>query len=451
MPLTPPKLPRRWHKFLLQNLPYLTGLVYVTLAVIGSFNGGMWGGCGIGLSILLYLGTAWIEHRWPQPAPDFFRLTIAALALMAFLNLLSPSPSLSWFYWFKLTSIFVPLMLLSSSGLSKRAYPKALFNWLFLAGVTGAFGLGTELFFNAPVWHMTHDEDIALTHYNRGLSHLVLLSLPILASLWTRPLLSREPFFKKRNHPDQIPLPLALRHDRPWKILNPRNFNFQNLVDKILPFLLFVIIMLIPTSLTESRASKLAFVAALMTVAAAKIAPKLVHWGLKALLIALLGWPLVATQGFHVFYNKLHSLPESWRARVEIWDYFSYRLAEHPWLGWGLGTSKLLDYQNPHGNLYTVLAHNAPHPHNVVLQLWVELGLPGLALGIAFAYLTLRHASRLSPPLVPFAFGAWVAALCLSLIAYDFWSDSLFGAFALTGFAFALLDYRQQRFISRNL
>jgi FtsH-binding integral membrane protein len=62
--------------------------------------------------------------------------------------------------------------------------------------------------------------------------------------------------------------------------------------------------------------------------------------------------------------------------------------------------------------------------------------------GIFFALFTLDRAASLSPKLVPFAIGAWVAGLTLSLVAYGFWTDSLFATFALTGFAFALLDHR---------
>ena len=118
----------------------------------------------------------------------------------------------------------------------------------------------------------------------------------------------------------------------------------------------------------------------------------------------------------------------------------SYRIQEHLWLGWGLGTSYTLPFQEPHGALYIFTTLPAAHPHNVMCELWVELGLPGLVLGIAFAFLTLRKAGRLDPRLVPFALGAWTACFCLSLIAYDFWTDSLWGAFAMTAFAFALLQ-----------
>jgi hypothetical protein len=72
--------------------------------------------------------------------------------------------------------------------------------------------------------------------------------------------------------------------------------------------------------------------------------------------------------------------------------------------------------------------------------------LPGLALGILFALLVLQWIGRLKSEIVPFALGAWITAFCLSMIAYDFWTDSLWAASALTGFAFALL----QRPNSRN-
>ncbi len=117
--------------------------------------------------------------------------------------------------------------------------------------------------------------------------------------------------------------------------------------------------------------------------------------------------------------------------------------ASWKWLGWGIDTSHTLDFRNPHGAHYVYTTIPASHPHNVVAQLWVEIGVPGLALGLAFALLTLRRAGRIEPHLAPF--GAWAAALTLALTAYSFWTDSLYAAFALTGFAFALEKIKMQR------
>lgn len=62
----------------------------------------------------------------------------------------------------------------------------------------------------------------------------------------------------------------------------------------------------------------------------------------------------------------------------EIWRFAADRAAERPFLGWGLDSSRAL----PGG--HRLLAENAEllplHPHNAVLQIWLELGVPGLML-----------------------------------------------------------------------
>jgi O-antigen ligase len=67
-----------------------------------------------------------------------------------------------------------------------------------------------------------------------------------------------------------------------------------------------------------------------------------------------------------------HSLPPSWNARLEIWEFVSHKLIEHPILGWGLDASRTFPGVVP------------LHPHDVPLQLWFELGVPGVVLGGGF-------------------------------------------------------------------
>jgi O-antigen ligase len=207
--------------------------------------------------------------------------------------------------------------------------------------------------------------------------------------------------------------------------------------------MLFILILLIPTSLSESRTAKLALLLALAIAAIAHLWPVWTRRALAALPFLLIEWPFAAQKIFLTHYDWLAHLPKSWHQRMEIWDYMSYRIMEKPLLGWGLGTSHTLPFQEPNGAHYVLTKVAASHPHNAVIELWADLGMPGLALGIGFALLVLRKAGRLAPPLVPFALGAWVAGLCLTLVAYDLWTDSLFAAFAVTGFGFALLEKRQ--------
>jgi O-antigen ligase len=213
----------------------------------------------------------------------------------------------------------------------------------------------------------------------------------------------------------------------------------------------FILVLFIPTGLTESRASKLALLLALAALVAAQFLPALTRWVLTFLPAFCVGWPFAVQGFFQNHYDVLNRFPASWHARMEIWDALSYRILERPWLGWGLGTSHLLPFQEPHGALYVMNNLPASHPHNVVIELWVELGLPGLIAGLAFALLMLRKAGQLDKKLVPFALATWMAAFCLSLVAYDFWTDSLFAAFALSAFALRMLDGSMKGKASKNI
>lgn len=84
--------------------------------------------------------------------------------------------------------------------------------------------------------------------------------------------------------------------------------------------------------------------------------------------------------------------------RILIWDFAAKRIAERPILGWGMNASRVM----PGGKDKTPTdipdrtrgAGDAPvelmplHPHNTPLQLWLELGVPGVLLA-AFLTVTL--------------------------------------------------------------
>ena len=97
------------------------------------------------------------------------------------------------------------------------------------ATVVGILALAAELALHGPLLHLVKGPDAQLFHYNRGFSHLVILSFAIMAALW----------FDRRK----------------W----------------FLAF--FILILFIPASLTESRSAKLALVLALLVTGAAFIMP----------------------------------------------------------------------------------------------------------------------------------------------------------------------------------
>lgn len=58
----------------------------------------------------------------------------------------------------------------------------------------------------------------------------------------------------------------------------------------------------------------------------------------------------------------------SWGARIDIWSFATTKALEKPIWGWGFESARLFEPMIP------------DHPHNMSLQAWLELGVPGLVL-----------------------------------------------------------------------
>jgi O-antigen ligase len=263
-----------------------------------------------------------------------------------------------------------------------------------LVAVSG-FALSLEIFLGGPLLHLLRGAH-PLTWYNRGISYVAVLVFPIMAGLW---------------------------------VSNKRS-----------AVLLFALAFLVPMAMTESRAAKMAYALGLLVVLLASFMPLLTRRALTFFIFLCPLWPFAVQKFFLARHDLVMRLPASWHDRVDIWDNMSYRILEHPWLGWGLTTSHFLPCSEPHGALYLYPMQCPGHPHNAIIQLWVDLGIPGLLFGLIFAFLVLFWIGKLDRRIMPFALGAFAAALSLSFVAYDFWTDSLFSMFAMAIFAFALLE-----------
>jgi len=380
--------------FLARHLPSFCLAVFIAAATVGAFTGGIWASLGIGGALVMFAATWRVDDRPPMPDRNFLSLALSLLTVTAALNLRSSQPEASWTMWGQLVTIFLPLSLLTGIDLQKRAASAQLMPVLPIAAALGVLALGLELVLQGPILKLIRGPGAGLYQYDRGFSYLVVLAFPVMALIWN----------SKRR----------------WSVV------------------FLIALLFLPASYTASRAAKLALVLALLTSGAAFMLPVLTRRALMALPFAAALWPFAAQKLFLAHHDWVGRLPPSWQNRVEIWDYLSYRILERPFFGWGLNASRSLPFTEPHGALYHYVLGAEPHPHNAAIQLWVELGLPGLAFGIVFALLTLSRAGRLGSVLGPFALGAWVAAYCLAMISYNLWSDSLWAMFALTGFAFAL-------------
>jgi O-antigen ligase len=122
------------------------------------------------------------------------------------------------------------------------------------------------------------------------------------------------------------------------------------------------------------------------------------------------------------------------RHRLYIWSFAGDRIVERPLVGWGLDASRSIPggtALNPEGMPWLPL-----HPHNAMLQVWLELGLPGAALFALFvARLWLGLAALPWPRLYAAAAGASLcAAQLIGLGAYGMWEEWWIGTEVLALF-----------------
>jgi O-antigen ligase len=153
-------------------------------------------------------------------------------------------------------------------------------------------------------------------------------------------------------------------------------------------------------------------------------APK--AFGVAAALV-LVAMPLVilAVRAFGLGQH----LPLSWAQRVGYWTYALERIGEHPWRGWGLDASRAF---SPHIQL---------HPHNGALQLWLELGVPGVLAAALVWIFAFRRMARDARSLA--AAGACASAavyLFFGAISFGVWQEWWLALGALVALTAALAD-----------
>ena len=133
------------------------------------------------------------------------------------------------------------------------------------------------------------------------------------------------------------------------------------------------------------------------------------------------------------FLRTADSVKLSAGHRLLIWSFVGDRIAEHPLRGWGLDSSRAIP-----GGTDLIRPNQAwlpLHPHNAPLQLWLELGVPGVvpfALLGGWLWLALGRADW--PRFYAAAAGGSLAtAFAASLATYGIWQEWWEGtlAFAL--------------------
>jgi len=135
-----------------------------------------------------------------------------------------------------------------------------------------------------------------------------------------------------------------------------------------------------------------------------------------------------------VTWENWRWLSNSAHHRLTIWQFTGQRIADRPVLGWGVDAARTIPggeeevqvSRLPHGPTDGLLEQLMPlHPHNAVLQWWMELGGVGVAMMLALLWTIVRRIETSAPD--RFAAAAWgasfVAAFSISAVSYGFWQS----------------------------
>lgn len=199
-------------------------------------------------------------------------------------------------------------------------------------------------------------------------------------------------------------------------------------------FIAALFLMLIPSYfVTWSQSSQLAVLVALLFYFLSPARYKIFWVGL---FIGMVGVSLAALWAIPYLYETIimparfegmvhqASMPH----RMEIWDFTIRKILESPVYGHGLGTTRFITFDS--AQIFVKL-EKVLHPHNMILQLWLEFGL----IGFAFFALTLgwilKNLSNLESAHRRFALALFMATFIVACIGYGLWQSWQLGLFIL--------------------
>jgi O-antigen ligase len=188
------------------------------------------------------------------------------------------------------------------------------------------------------------------------------------------------------------------------------------------------------TVLSHSMAATLGLLVGGVVAAAGLIHRRLGTAVAAGLIIVLFaGAPVLrALPPSDVLLRLYPGLPNSANHRAMIWTFVAEKVAERPVLGWGLDSSREVGGQETR-ELWTRADQNTLvpmqqsvlplHPHNFVLQIWLETGAVGAGLVAGLLLALLALATRLPDWVRLICESTLAASIAVALVSFGIWQS----------------------------
>ncbi|HWK43538.1 MAG TPA: O-antigen ligase family protein [Stellaceae bacterium] len=379
-----------------------TILLYAALPTIGLAAGPSYAPMIFGVGVVHLIHGMATQRRFPSldGALLALALTLAALGWASALWAIAPKQTLLGAL--QLTAILAASLVF----LSARRFPpervRLLFQVTLAASFLGMAVVSLDIALAFPLHRLVAIGAKAwvATKYNRGLDYLVLIAWPLLAYYWT----------------------------------------MRRVGERILAALfglLLIVALLLGSSLSGQVAGVAGAVILVFALAAPRWLPRVLAVGTA---VVAIGVPFIL-RGLSLYRGALAShIKPSGVHRLEIWNYMTARVLERPLFGWGLSSAKFVPITPAELQHYTYANADGIYPHNQWLELWIDLGAVGAAIGLIFALLVLRRIGHLRQDVRPFAYAGFASAMAVSLVNFEVTTDSWWAALAAGAALFTLLD-----------
>jgi exopolysaccharide production protein ExoQ len=378
---------------------WLTIAVFAALPSVGLVSGPSYAllvfGFGVTQAVL-----GGMQRHWPPIDRQLGLLALAFMALCWASVAWSVDPQRSAMAALQVTAVLAGALVALAVPIPRAATSERLFGVMVVATAVGCaiLVIDTALDFPLQQYLLNRPPPMVGTKYNRGMDHLALIVWPVLG---------------------------YLAHRRDWRRI-----------------VLMGVPLLCAVAVTMSLSTRVAIMVGLLTLVVtrrlSRLAAPLLAAGMVTITVATpVGLHLLAEQRAALTpYLKISGLH-----RLEIWDHVTTHLFARPLLGWGIASSTKLPMPPEELHDYVILNGTNIYAHDQWLELWVETGALGAALGLAFSLLVLHRIGRISAVIRPFGYAAFSAGVLISCVNFEVMTDSWWAAVAASGFLFATLEH----------
>lgn len=141
---------------------------------------------------------------------------------------------------------------------------------------------------------------------------------------------------------------------------------------------------------------------------------------------------------------KIHIL----LVRAEIWDGVSRKIIEAPYFGYGIDSAKYLNHIDI-AHTYYYKPSRIWHPHNMFLQIWLDMGLLGVSLICSLIILGWIYVRNLEAPKCPPVIASISMLFLFCLVSHSVWQTWSMALLAIVIIIVSIVPSRSQ--VSRRL